>query len=591
MTVSNDVRQLNMPTTGSVQQTSAVQPATSAAAVDVTASVNNDTVTTGNTQNAQNNTKRNSEQLYQAIQALCSSNGIDFNEVKKMGLLSTVSGKNEEYLLNAEQAEINKLVKLIEETIAAMKEDGIELTAENLEKQARGYQIQIACGWDSVASFRASNKKSHESVIQRLNRFFGCDFEKLSVDQQAEKLDAYFNRYFEGADSIESIGKKQLTDFSKLLYNTSPEERVILKNAIEYLCANNRTSGFVSILRSFDTDAQRTEFANNVTHEEIQNMGTRPDRAGNVPSSEDMTALTAAALEWKDEEHVTEYHQTAQEAREEFMTEENIAKIEAIKVKVENGEELTEEEQALLQEYKFHTSDAAGEFVGVGNNEVVSENFKTEMLETLNTDAYKNPNYREVLDQVNKYIEEHPETLNMPAADFVAKMNEVTNGNFEKVVSGSSEPLAAPVVKEETTQRPAAAPLTATDIEARRERINTLYSEMAANTTDEAQEAVEVQGTASKSKREYFMECAKNATKSQFYTNELKKMASLLPAVLQTKALQLTTGAVFNAFLGAADNSAILGTDGKGRTTYQSNLLAERIEEIKEEDQNTTLVG
>lgn len=586
MAVSNDViLNQNISAAGSVSTTAPVT--TASANVDVTAQTSNDTVATGSSQGIQAKTKRSVEQLYQAIQALCSSNGIDFNEVKKMGLLSTVSGKNEEALLNAEQEEITKLVKLIEETIAAMKEDGIELTAENLEKQARGYQIQLACGWDSIASFRKANKTSHESVIERLNRFFGCDFEKLSTEQKAEKLDAYFNRYFNGADSKETIRTKQLTDFSKLLYNSSPEERLVLKDAIEFLCANNRYTGFDSILRSFDTDAQRTEFANNVSHEDIQHIGTRVDRAGDVTSEEDMTAITAALMKYKDAEHVTEYHTDAQKARSEFFTEENVAKLEAIKTKVENGEELTEEEQALLQEAKFHTSDAAGEIVGVGNNEVVSEDFRNNMLETLNTDAYENPNYREVLDQVNKYIEEHPECLTMPKEEFINKMNEVTNGNFDKVVSGSSEPLKAPEAKQETPSTPSnnQPPLTAADIEEYRANIAAKNAQIAAQSSEPdvvetEPETAEKQWTRAdiiKDPLKFFKSGAKLNDE-----NIIKLAFNSLSNVIQTRALEVTGGKYFNIFFGEASDRVVMAAN-QGRTLYQTQLIEERQEEIEEQ--------
>lgn len=588
MAVNNDViLNKNIPVTSSVQVTAPIT--TASTPVDVTAQSSNDTLTTGNSQGTPAQTKRSVEQLYQAIQGLCTSNGIDFNDVKKIGLLSTVSGKNEETLLNAEQEEITKLVKLIEETIAEMKEDGIELTAENLEKQARGYQIQLACGWDSIASFRKRNKQNHDSVITRLNKFFNCDFENLSTEEKAEKLDAYFNRYFNGADSKETIRTKQLTDFSKLLYNSTPEERLVLKDAIEFLCANNRYKGFDSILRSFDTDAQRTEFANNVSHENIQSIGTRIDRAGDVTAEEDVTAITAALMKYKDAEHVTEYHGEAQKARSEFFTEENIAKLDAIKTKVENGEELTEDEQALLQEANFHTSDTAGEIVGVGNNEVVSKDFRNKMLETLNADAYTNPNYREVLNQVNKYIEKHPECLTISKEKFIAKMNEVTNGNFDKVVSNSPEPLKAPEVKQETPSTPSnnQPSLTAADIEEYRASITARNAQLAAQSSEsdnvetKAEKFENPQWTRAKictNPLKYIRECYGSKINEQNLILAFNRTSE----TLQSTILSLASGSTFNLFLNEASNSVVLNTE-KGRTSYQTQLLKEKREEIEEQ--------
>lgn len=505
MAVSNDVIQkLNIPENTPVQQTGAV--ATAAAPVDVTAQSSNDTVTTGNSQNAQTSAKRSAEQLYQAIQALCTSNGIDFNEVKKMGLLSSVSGKSEEYLLNeAEDAEIKKLVKLIEETIAAMKEDGIELTAENLEKQARGYRIVTENGWDSIDSFRNANNKNskysvtgknNESVNQRLDRFGikvnGKKFSELTTpEERAQGLKQYFKIYFEqkinDGNKPEDIINLQKTDFVKLLFNSNDEERAILKEAIPYLAGENRLDGLVALIDSFDTQEARTNCANSMDHKYMESMRVPDENFHTAASAEDIRDMVAYATKYKDAAHITEYHNEAEKARAEFFTEENIAKLEAIKTKVENDEELTEEEKALLADAEFHTADAAGEIVGVGNNVVISEDSKNEILETLNTDAYKNPNYREVLNQVNKYIEKHPEYLTMTKEEFINKMNEITNGNFDKVINNSSEPLKAPEVKTETpstTTTKNQPQLTAEDIEARRANITSMNEQLQSQSSE-----------------------------------------------------------------------------------------------------------
>lgn len=504
MAVSNDVIQkLNIPENTPVQQTGAV--ATAAAPVDVTAQSSNDTVTTGNFQNAQTSAKRSAEQLYQAIQALCTSNGIDFNEVKKMGLLSSVSGKSEEYLLNeAEDAEIKKLVKLIEETIAAMKEDGIELTAENLEKQARGYRIVTENGWDSIASFRRRNNaynnltetgKNNESVIQKLDRTTrvnGKKFSELTTpEERAQALKQYFKDFFEQkikeGKKPEDIINLQKTDFVKLLFNSSDEERAILKEAIPYLAGENRLDGLVALIDSFDTQEARTNCANSMDHKYMESMRVPDENFHTAASAEDIRDMVAYATKYKDAAHITEYHNEAEKARAEFFTEENIAKLEAIKTKVENDEELTEEEKALLADAEFHTADAAGEIVGVENNVVISEDSKNEILETLNTDAYKNPNYREVLNQVNEYIEKHPECLTMPKEEFINKMNEITNGNFDKVINNSSESLKAPEVKTETpgtTTTKNQPQLTAEDIEARRANITSMNEQLQSQSSE-----------------------------------------------------------------------------------------------------------
>lgn len=432
--------------------------------------------TTQNQTTTQKKTKRTVDELYNSISALCTQYGISLSEVKKLGLLSSVSGMSEEYLLNAEQSEINKIVEHIKQTISALKEDGIEVNATNVEKYARLYNVQIKSGWDSIESFRKANARNNEGLTARLNRMYGKDVTKLSTQEKAKILEQYFSRYFndeikqkvknasspEEAEKIkESVRTKQITDFTKLLFNSSPEEYELFRDAIDYLAANKRYAGFDAILRSCDTDGQRTAIANSTTYEQTKGWATNADQFGNRMSKAEITQLSARKLEYNDAEHIAQHHEAAKTDALEFYTEDNKKKLESIKAKIKNGEELTEEEQALLAQDNHFRGDNAGQMLGVGNNQVIKQEEKKEFLSTINNDAYKigeqagGDFYRDVMTEVANYVKEHPETLTMPKEEFVKLMDEVTDNNYSKVVNdianGTKTKLTPPTPKDEKT--------------------------------------------------------------------------------------------------------------------------------------------
>lgn len=459
MTLS--VQQKSINPLNSTQQSGATNSVNSSSNVSVPVGQNGnlgsnvDSLNTKENTTQNTNAKRTVEELYNSISAICTQYGISLAEAKKSGLLTKAFGMSEEYLINAEQSEINKIVNHLKETLSALKEDGIEINITNLEKYARLFNVQIKNGWDSIASFRKANAKNHESLTVRLERMYGKDVTKLSTKEKAEMLEAYFSRYFndeikqkvknasspEEAERIkEQIRTKQITDFTKLLFNSSPKEHELFRDAIEYLAANKRFAGFDAILRSCDTDEQRTEIANSTTYEQTKCWETKADQFGDRMSKAEITQLSARKLEYNDAEHIAQHHEAAKTDALEFYTEDNKKKLEAIKAKIENGEDLTEEEQALLAQDNHFRGDNAGQMIGVGNNQVIEPEEKKEFLTTINNDAYKigeqagGDFYRDVMTEVADYVEKHPETLTMPKDEFVKLMNEATDGNYSKVV-------------------------------------------------------------------------------------------------------------------------------------------------------------
>ena len=220
-------------------------------------------------------TKRTVEELYNSIANLCKANGLNLAEAKNIGLLSSISGKTEDELLNIEQNEVDQIVQKLTNAINAIKEDiDVKRNPEKLnfgliKNYARLLNGEVPPGWDSIESFRKAQRKTRQdgstnaqSLAERLNKMYGCDVSKLTTEQLAQKLEAYFDGYFNELNSKglskEEVDNLQLTDFTKLLFNSTPEEYDMFRDAIEYLVVNNRCQGYKAILDSFETDAERT---------------------------------------------------------------------------------------------------------------------------------------------------------------------------------------------------------------------------------------------------------------------------------------------------------------------------------------------
>lgn len=474
-----------------------------------------DTLTsTGATADAELKTKRSAEAVKQALDSISIQTGINTNEL--LTIVENSMGKSLSDLQNVEQKELNSIVKHFNDTIAALKEDKLEVNFENLEKYTRLYNIQVQNGWDSIKSFREANQKNNESLIARLYRMKTGKkldeaqealelekFKNLSTEQKAQKLEAYFDSYFnelvKSGKSKEEVDRLQLTDYTKLLYNSSPEEYDMFRDAIEYLVVNNRYKGYDAILKSFDTDAERTKFVKESPKDFVEKTLLATDQRGEISSAEQNAKFVAVHLKYADEEYFKEYHEAEKKDALEFYTEENKAKlatiteadikkiqdklvkieeIQAIQRKLEQGEKITAEEQALLEnpveltaeeqetlriyaEDKHHKGDNAGQIIGITNNKVVATEAKEELITTVNADAYEigekagNDFYREVLTQVAKYAEELPEEAK---AEFKAFITKTIGENYTKIVNdianGTKTELSAPAVqaKAETPQ-------------------------------------------------------------------------------------------------------------------------------------------
>lgn len=419
----------------------------------------NSVITEANKANASVEEKKNTSKLDELLEKLCaefSKLGLKPEELKNSGILYRISGMNQKQIESATDAQLKQVVDCLKAAIKDSVVDG-KIDLEKAGKLGNAYFIAVNTGW-TIEGFKKHNdsvKKS--SLLERLKET-GClkkdaTLENTQPEELQKALFDFFNKTLltplknaKSAKEKESIYKGQLQTFGRLLINTPDEEKAIFKQAIATLASDNRLKGLNAVLASFETPQAKEAWADSWSVEELsQAMGAK-DVEGNVPTDKDQTAMAAGIFAEKSEESIKEtYSQMSEPAKQFFQ--ENAEKLKAIKEKEAKGIELTEEEKELVAQRDLYKNLYSGAMSGTAVNQKVAEESKKEILGTMNKDAYNLPIYKEVLKQVNEFVEEHPEALTMPKEELVKLLDEVTNGNYSTVATDSGAELKAPAEK------------------------------------------------------------------------------------------------------------------------------------------------
>lgn len=428
----------NIPNTGAVSTTTVNTQASAPINVPVGqgSSVDNSQVSVNQNNNqSQPQTKRSRQQLLDSLKFL-QNYGITQEEGVEI-LCAMGFNSSEQTLLNLEQKDLNNQIKIIMDTITALQEDKIEVNKENLAKHASRYASQINCGWDSVASFRKANKRNDDSLLERLKNAFGKDYSNASEEELVKAVERY----------CLEISNTDITDFSKLLYNSSDKEIQILYKSIHHFERDDRLKGIVAAIKSCSTAEAQSKLVSN--YEDNKRIMTAIDKNGNSMSQEQMTELSAGLASYRKQEDAIEYNKETVKDIKEFFAQKDIQeKIKKILVKYENKEALTQEEQELLNLYNSIIAEPTGQFIGYSNSNVLSKDEKFSVISDLNKGIYETPVYRKVMQSVNEYVKTHQNALAMSPDDFVKLMDEVTSGNYTTVVNdvanGTVTELAQP---------------------------------------------------------------------------------------------------------------------------------------------------
>lgn len=407
---------------------------------------------------------KNGSKIDKLLENLCADLSIDNlspAELKNSGILFRISGMNKMQIEAADEAKLKQIVKCLK---AALKESivGGKIDWEKVGKISNKYFIAENTGW-TIDGFENYDKKVKKSSLWQRLKETGCLKKDASLDntkpEEIQKaLFDFFNKTLlnplknaKSAKEKASIYKSQLQTFGRLLINTPDKEKAIFKQAIATLAADNRLKGLNAVLASFETPQAKEEWVDSWNVNELKQAMSAKDVEGNIPSDKAQTAIAAGIFSEKTEASIRKIYSEMSEPAKQFFAE-NAEKLKAIKEKEDKGIALTKEEKELVAQRDSYKNLYSGAMSGTAINTKVEQESKKEILGTMNTDAYQMPIYKEVLKQVNEYIEEHPEALTMPKEELVKLLDEVTNGNYTTVATNSDAELKPPVQKTETVK-------------------------------------------------------------------------------------------------------------------------------------------
>ena len=406
--------------------------------------------------------------------------GITVEQLKQIPLVQDICKAKDEDLAkiadSQKQLAVEKYVEALETAIQESVKDG-KVDIGNVSKLSRDYFTALSTGW-TIKGFKEAQRKpgAKHSLMQRLVASGclpkGATIKNTSPEQLKKAISKFYKtvlakdikklRYKEGDKAGQPLSKEdqiksQLQTFGRLLINSTPEEKEYFVDAIKHLYAENKLDGLKAIFNSCENETQRQAVAKKVLKPDtLKEITTGKDVDGNVMSQDDSTELVSCAVSKQPEEDREASHTELKEAFKQWFVQNGdaykIAQAKVDKAKAEGVEpDLTEEEKQVLVEYEnYVTAGQSGEFIGTQLNDKLSKMFKEAHMAELNRDAYEMPSYRDVLNNVNTYVENHPETFTPEAKEqFNTAMDKATNGNYTTVKTGSDAELKAPAKRSE----------------------------------------------------------------------------------------------------------------------------------------------
>ena len=409
--------------------------------------------------------------------------GITVEQLKQIPLIQDICKAKDEDLAkiadSQKQLAVEKYVEALETAIQESVKDG-KVDIGNVSKLSRDYFTALSTGW-TIKGFKEAQRKpgAKHSLMQRLVASGclpkGATIKNTSPEQLKEAVSKFYKivltkdikklRYAKTENghkagqplSKEDQIKSQLQTFGRLLINSTPEEKEYFVDAIKHLYAENKLDGLKATFNSCENETQRQAVAKKVLKPDtLKEITAGKDVDGNVMSQDDSTELVSCAVSKQPEEDREASHTELKEAFKQWFVQNGdaykIAQAKVDKAKAEGVEpDLTEEEKQVLVEYEnYVTAGQSGEFIGTQLNDKLSKMFKEAHMAELNRDAYEIPSYRDVLNNVNTYVENHPETFTPEAKEqFNTAMDKATNGNYTTVKTGSDAELKAPAKRSE----------------------------------------------------------------------------------------------------------------------------------------------
>ena len=392
--------------------------------------------------------------------------GLTIADLKKNPAIQLACRMQEDDIKQISEEKRKKVVENFKKALEAAINDSIvngKIDIKQVAKLSNNYFTALSTGW-SIEGFKKANsdKSTRHSLMQRLIATGclpkGATIQNTSPEELGKAIEKFFgdvlgksvNQKF---SSPEQAKKAQLQTFGRLLINSSEEEKAYFTQALKHLYKENKLDGLKALFHSCTTEKTVQAVATKIVDPK-NDITTTADPNGEYLNKDEATAIYTLANSKLTEENSVKTHETSNVYRQQWF-EQNGEALKAINAKIEKAKaegvevELTEAEQKLLLEYnnKINAGEA-GEFVGTHINANLSEAFKDEHLKRLNKDAYELPNYTDVLNTVNEYVQNNPEVFSEEAkADFAKAMDKATNGNYTTVVENTGAELNVPATE------------------------------------------------------------------------------------------------------------------------------------------------
>ena len=355
---------------------------------------------------------------------------------------------------NHNENELDKNIEEINLAIKTLQDDNVEINVNSIIKRVNDHSMLIESGWSSIESFRKTNARNNESLSERVIRFSGLPKgTKLSdLSNKNKYIEKYFAGYFKDlkkqGKSEQEIKKLLLTDFSKLVYNTNEEDRIMFTDAIVSMSSENRCNGFALAMKSLDIES-KNNFALTFSNDGLKSCTTERDYWGNHMSDNECMELTLNCYKYLNSEQIEKITENYSTNLSTFATSENSARLQEIRAKITQEIPLTLDDEDFLQEYNYYKiqeqSIGVSAFQKNAFDEVLKMLGKTREQRLDMNGEYRAEVERKELEEFVEYVEEYAEELGIEETIFEEFMDEVTNGNFsivlDNIKNGTDNPL------------------------------------------------------------------------------------------------------------------------------------------------------
>lgn len=354
-----------------------------------------------------------------------------------------------------DDTKINEIVKNVEKVVKYLKDNHLEINAENLFKGICYIRDT------NILEKNGISRKEYEELVKNgeaiaLRELLGLEEnEEITEAKVAKFAQKVVNELMEKVKSspnpeqaMKEAMAEQKKQFAICLVATPVEDRAKLFGAIEHAFVENRAEFINEIFMSLSAE-ERLEFANQIGIDRMNKILNTPDANGNTFAIDEKTGLISMIVKNQGEEAIrANEEQLMNEAREFFAKPEVLA----VMAKIKNKEELTEEEQKIAQQIDTYTAISAGGQGGVADSGVLSEESKNELLKLLQHDSYELPNYRYVVRQLVTLGESGK--LSISKEQFAELMDKVSNGNYSTVAGDMEHERQTGEVRESALNAP-----------------------------------------------------------------------------------------------------------------------------------------